>query len=120
MTVDTTGLVAGMDVTGLNIAAGTKILSITDATTLVLTRMVTGSGTNDLTYASTTYTPTNTYTGATHVTGSATVSFTTVSTNAERLSALVEWPYPARIGTMIFRPSLRAASSAEIGQRISP
>ncbi|MCB1276476.1 autotransporter-associated beta strand repeat-containing protein [Prosthecobacter sp.] len=75
VTVDTTGLVAGMDVTGLNIAAGTKILSITDATTLVLTRMVTGSGTNDLTYASTTYTPTNTYTGATHVTGSATVSF---------------------------------------------
>jgi autotransporter-associated beta strand protein len=73
--VDTTGLVAGMDVSGVGIAPGTKILSITDAANLVLTKLVTGSGTNDLTYSTTTYTPTNTYTGATHITGDSTVSF---------------------------------------------
>lgn len=73
--VDTTGLTAGMDVSGANIAAGTKILSITDAGHLVLTKMVASSGTDNVTYSTTTYTPTNSYSGATHVTGSAVVSF---------------------------------------------
>ncbi|MHB1082034.1 MAG: beta strand repeat-containing protein [Prosthecobacter sp.] len=72
---DTTGLTAGMDVSGVNIAAGTKILSIVTGTSITLTRIVTGSGTNDLTYSSTSYTPANTYTGATNVTGSAIISF---------------------------------------------
>ncbi len=75
---DTTGLTAGMDVSGASIAAGTKILSITNGTTLVLTKLVTAPGTNDLTYSTTSYTPANTYTGATHVTGSAVVSFNDV------------------------------------------
>ncbi|MFZ2282104.1 MAG: autotransporter-associated beta strand repeat-containing protein [Prosthecobacter sp.] len=74
----TAGLTAGMDVSGVNIAAGTKILSITNGTTLVLTKLVTGAGTNDLTYSSTSYTPANTYTGATHITGSAVVSINNV------------------------------------------
>lgn len=74
----TAGLTAGMDVSGVNIAAGTKILSITNGTTLVLTKLVTGAGTNNLTYSTTSYTPANTYTGATHVTGSAVVSFNNV------------------------------------------
>ncbi|WP_395747408.1 beta strand repeat-containing protein [Prosthecobacter sp.] len=74
----TAGLVAGMDVTGVNIAPGTKILSIVNGTSLTLTRMVTGAGTNDLTYSTTSYTPANTYTGATHITGSAVVSFNDV------------------------------------------
>ncbi|MBE2284104.1 MAG: autotransporter-associated beta strand repeat-containing protein [Prosthecobacter sp.] len=72
---DTTGLVAGMDVTGMNIAAGTKIVSIVDGTTLTLSRMVTGSGTVDLTYSNTTYDVTNTFTGGLHVVGDSTVSF---------------------------------------------
>jgi autotransporter-associated beta strand protein len=74
----TAGLTAGMNVSGVNIAAGTKILSITNGTTLVLTKLVTGPGTNDLTYSTTSYTPANTYTGATHITGSAVVSFNNV------------------------------------------
>ena len=74
----TAGLTAGMDVSGVGIAAGTKILSITNGTTLVLTKLVTGPGTNDLTYSTTSYTPANTYTGATHITGSAVVSFNNV------------------------------------------
>lgn len=72
---DTSTLTVGMDVSGTNIVAGTKILSITNETTLVLSKLVTGAGTNDLTYATTSYTPTNTYSGATHITGSAVVSF---------------------------------------------
>ncbi|MCF7788655.1 MAG: autotransporter-associated beta strand repeat-containing protein [Prosthecobacter sp.] len=75
---DTSGLTVGMDVSGASIAAGTKILSITNGTTLVLTKLVTAPGTNDLTYSSTSYTPANTYAGATHVTGSAVVSFNDV------------------------------------------
>lgn len=74
----TAGLTAGMDVSGVNIAAGTKILSITNGTTLVLTKLVTGAGIKDLTYSSTSYTPANTYTGATHITGSAVVSINNV------------------------------------------
>ncbi|MFC5455289.1 autotransporter-associated beta strand repeat-containing protein [Prosthecobacter fluviatilis] len=74
----TAGLSVGMDVSGMNIPAGTKIRSIVDGTTITLTRLVTGSGTFDLTYSSTTYTPANTYTGATHITGSAVVSFNNV------------------------------------------
>ncbi|OYW77035.1 MAG: hypothetical protein B7Z37_05820 [Verrucomicrobia bacterium 12-59-8] len=75
----TAGLTVGMDVSGLNITPGTKILSVNlDGTTLTLSRIVTGSGTNDLTYSSTSYTPVNTYTGATNITGSAVVSFNDV------------------------------------------
>ncbi len=74
----TAGLTAGMDVSGVGIAAGTKILSITNGTTLVLTKLVTAPGTNNLTYSTTSYTPANTYTGATHVTGAASVSFNDV------------------------------------------
>jgi autotransporter-associated beta strand protein len=75
---DTTGLTAGMDVSGTNITPGTKILSVVNGTTLTLTRIVTGSGVNNLTYSNTAYTPANTYSGATHITGSAVVSFNDV------------------------------------------
>lgn len=75
---DTTGLTAGMDVSGTNIPVGTKIVSVVNGTTLTLSQLVTGSGTNDLTYSNTAYTPANTYTGATHITGSAVVSFNDV------------------------------------------
>ncbi|MBN8419030.1 MAG: autotransporter-associated beta strand repeat-containing protein [Verrucomicrobia bacterium] len=75
---DTSGLTAGMDVSGVGIAQGTKILSITNGTTLVLTKLATAPGTNDLTYSTTSYTSPNTYTGATNITGSAVVSFNDV------------------------------------------
>ena len=75
---DTTGLTVGMDVSGVNITAGTKIAAVVNGTTLTLSQIVTGSGTNDLTYSSTAYTPANTYTGATHIIGSAIVSFNNV------------------------------------------
>lgn len=75
----TAGLAAGMDVSGVNIAPGTKILSITNGTTLMLSTVVTVANTRDLTYSSTTYTPASTYTGATHITGSATVSFNSIA-----------------------------------------
>ncbi|MDI1314147.1 autotransporter-associated beta strand repeat-containing protein [Prosthecobacter sp.] len=74
----TAGLSVGMEVSGLYVPTGTKVVAVVNGTTLTLDTMVTGSGTSDLTYSSTTYTPANTYTGATHVTGSAVASFNDV------------------------------------------
>lgn len=73
------GLVVGQSVTGSYIQPGTTILSITDATHIVLSKLPIGTFAENVTYTSTTYSPTSTYTGATHITGAATVSFNSTS-----------------------------------------
>lgn len=75
---DSSVLTAGMEVSGTYIPVGTKIVSITDATHVVLTHVPTGSATNSLTFTTRTITPVNTYTGETSVVGGATLAFNAI------------------------------------------
>lgn len=75
---DSSLLAAGMEVSGTYIPVGTKIVSITDATHVVLTHVPTGTGTNSLTFTTRTITPVNTYTGETSVVGGATLAFNAI------------------------------------------
>jgi len=56
---DTTGVFAGMSVTGTNIPDGTTVTSVTNTTTFVLSASATGSGSTELTFTKQTYNAVN-------------------------------------------------------------